>query len=94
LPLDIGLGNRTSINRIIIKDDLAFFITPDKFHIWNIHDPENIIPWNMNGDSSSFLSFDSLGGAGITGDCEGDYLYLGLKSIDNNDLLIIATPKT
>jgi hypothetical protein len=45
-------------------------------------------------DFSSFLSFDSLGGAGITGDCEGDNLYIGLKSIDNNDLLIIATPET
>jgi hypothetical protein len=90
--LDIGLGNKMSINKLFIRDYLAFFITPDQFQIWNISDPNNIKPWTVDSNPSSFISMSTFGGNGITADCENDYLYIGIKNTEEyNDLLTIIT---
>lgn len=93
LPLDIGTGNKTSINKLFVRDFLVFFTTPNQFQIWNIADAENIIPWTIDETINSFLSMQTLGGNGITMDCEGNNIYVAVESITEpgKDIISIIT---
>ena len=93
LPLDVGVGNKTSINKLIIRDYLVFFTTPGQFQVWNISDLENIRPWTNDETTNSFLSMQTLGGNGITMDCENNNIYVAVASSlgDDKDIISVIT---
>ena len=73
-----GIDSASSINGIIVRGYLAFFITNTQFQTWNISDPTAIV---------SYASPLALPGTGIVqgtaADCEGNYIYVG--SLGSND---------
>jgi VCBS repeat-containing protein len=95
-PLNIGSGNQTSINGLLIRDFLAFFITPSQFQVWNISDINNIQPWTLDGTTNSFLNMSILGGSGVATNCEGDRIYVAVSSSqgNNKDILGVIVPGT
>ena len=66
-----GIDSASSINGIIVRGYLAFFITNTQFQTWNISDPTAIV---------SYASPLALPGTGIVqgtaADCEGNYIYV------------------
>ncbi len=93
LPLDIGTGNKMSINKLLVRDFLVFFVTPNQFQVWNIADVNNLRPWTIDETMSSFLSMQTLGGNGITMDCEGNNIYVAVESLTEpgKDIISIIT---
>ena len=93
MPLDIGTGNKMSINKLLVRDFLIFFVTPSQFQIWNISNTNNLIPWTIDETMNSFLSMQTLGGSGITMDCEGNNIYVAIESLaePGKDIISIIT---
>ncbi len=71
---DIGTGNNTSVNGVVIKNYLAFLLTGSQMQIWNVSNPANISQWT---------SAINLASPGISMDCEGDYIYAAETSSGN-----------
>jgi len=72
---DIGTGNTTSINRILVRDYLAFLITNAQFQIWRIDNPASVTQYAVP------LSLP--GGSGTALNCSGNYIFVG--SLPTND---------
>lgn len=87
---DIGSGNETSINGILIRDSLAFFITNSKFEVWNIADIGNIHPWTPNNLVSEFT--DLPGGKGTVMDCEGNFIFFASLPSNDKGYITIVKP--
>src|SRR3989344_5598463 len=82
---DIKNGaNSTSVNRIIIRDYLAFLITNEELQIWKINDPGSITQY------ANPLTLPSSS-QGTTADCEGNYIYVGSQGSDNKGYISIIT---
>lgn len=76
---DIGSGNTTSINGLVVRDYLAFFVTNAAFQIWNIKNPSSIVPWA----APVTLPPGSGQMSGTAAACEGNRLFVG--SLGAND---------
>lgn len=92
---DIGGGNQTTVNGMAVKNSLAFLLTNAQFQVWDIANPENIIPWTQDGTNNTFLSLSSFGGTGSSAlYCSGDRFYAAIKSSQgsNKDFISILYP--
>ena len=89
---DLGSGNDTSINGLLIRDYLAFFVTNQKFQVWNIADTGNIYPWTENQDPNEFLDLPG-NSTGTSLDCEGNYIYFGSLPSNDKGYVAIVGPK-
>ncbi len=80
---DLGSGNGTSINGLIIRENLAFLITNSQFQIWN-----------TSGSISQYASpLDLPGGSGTAIGCKGNYIYVGSLPSNNKGFISIVGPK-
>lgn len=93
---DIGTtANPDSVNSLLVRGSLAFFITNSQFQIWNIADPKNIYPWSSSGATNTFLSLSAMNADGSGGvlTCSGNTLYAAIQSsTPNSDSLSVITP--
>ncbi len=89
LPEIGGINSSSSINGIIIKDFLTFFITSNgQFQTWNISNPNNISQY------ATPLILPPGSGVGLQGtatDCEKNYIYVGSKNSDNKGYISVIT---
>ncbi|MBP6883687.1 MAG: hypothetical protein KBC06_00415 [Candidatus Pacebacteria bacterium] len=79
-------GSNTSVNGIIVRDNLAFLITNKEFQIWNISNPSNITPY-----TNPITLPPGSGQQGTASDCEGNYIFVGSKSSNNKGYISIIT---
>lgn len=86
--IDIGTSNTTSVNSLLIRDYLAFFInTGGQFQIWRIDNPSSIVRY----DTTPITSFPS-GGNNTPLDCEGNYLYAAYTDSSNKGFINVIAP--
>jgi hypothetical protein len=79
-----ALDTAISINGLIVRDYLAFFITNTEFQIWNIGDLNNIYKWETP-------SLSLPGSTVITMDCEGNYIFVGSLDTNNQGFVSLIT---
>ncbi len=89
LPQLGGLNTAASINGIVIRDYLGFFITSDgEFQVWRIDNPSSIAQY------ASPITLPPGSGGGLSGtatDCEGNYFYVGSESSNNKGYISVIT---
>lgn len=89
LPEIGGMNSPSSINGIIIRDFLAFFITSNgQFQTWNISNPNSITQY------ATPLILPPGSGGGLQGtatDCEENYIYVGSESSNNKGYISVIT---
>lgn len=81
-------GSNTSVNGVLVRDNLAFLITNEEFQIWKIDDPNNITQY------ASPLTLPPGPGGGLKGtaaDCEGNYIYVGSQSFNDKGYISAIT---
>jgi len=92
---DVGSGNQTSINGLTVRDHLAFALTNAQFQVWDVSDPQAIVPWSSDGTTNTFLSLGSIVGGNFNGTsgsgCGGDYLYdaMQVNGTSKDELLVV-----
>jgi hypothetical protein len=79
--IDIGVGNKTSINGLIVRQNLAFIVSKSGFSTLQIADAAHI----------SMLTTLVLPGEGAAMDCEGNTLYIGSNDASGNGWISIIT---
>ncbi len=85
---DVGTGNQTSINSILIRDYAAFMLTDSKFEAWNVSNPGIISPLTEHGIVSEF---QTLPGPGVGLDCESNLIYAATLPASNKGFISIIT---
>ncbi len=89
LPELGGKNFTSSINGIIVRNYLAFFITSNgQFQTWKIDDPTNITEY------ASPLTLPPGSGGGLQGtatDCEGNYIFVGSESSNDKGYISVIT---
>lgn len=80
---DIGNGNNTSVNGLIVKDYLAFLLAGNQLQFWNLLNPSNVSQWT---------SFVALSVSGEVMDCEGEYIYVAAVPSNNFSSILILFP--
>ncbi len=81
---DIGGGSGTSINGLLVRENLMFLITNDEFQIWN-----------TNGTITPYApDLDLPGGSGTAIGCRGNYIYVGSLPSNDKGFISIVGPKS
>lgn len=81
-------GSNSSVNEIIVRQNLAFLITNEEFQIWDISNPLNITEY------AEPIPLPPGAGSGLKGtaaDCEGNYVFVGSQNINNKGYISIIT---
>jgi hypothetical protein len=86
-----------SINSLVVKGGLAFFITNRQFEVWDVSDLSNIKAWTASGNASDFTrnSAYAVGGTGTSIGCSGNLLYIastGSSGGSGHSVLTILGP--
>jgi type II secretory pathway pseudopilin PulG len=87
---DIGSGNKTSVNGLLVRDYLAFLLTKSQLQVWNIANPTSTSPWTTDGSTNGFVSLALSGEEGVALTCEGNRLYAVLNSLGASNIPIIS----
>lgn len=80
----IALATPESLNGIVVRDSLAFFITTSQFQIWNIADLSHIT-------SVTSLPIPNKGATTPTVDCEKNYFFIGSNDVNDKGFISIIT---
>jgi len=80
-------ASNTTLNGILVRDYLAFFITNSEFQVWNIIDQSNITRYA----DPIILPPGSGNLKGTATDCEGNYIYVGSLGSNDKGFLSIIT---
>ncbi len=80
---DIGSGSSTSINALLVREYLAFFVTNSQFQIWN-----------TSGSVSQYATPLGLPGTGTALGCRGNYMYVGSVPTNNKGTISIIGSKS
>lgn len=79
----LPLATPESVNGLIIRDYLAFFLSSSQFQVWNISKPSDLEPWTNNLP---------LPGSSAAMDCEGNTFYIASNDSNNKGILSIINP--
>ncbi len=79
----LALATPQSLNGIIIRGSLGYFVTTNQFQVWDLNYFSNIIPWS---------SAVNLPGASTAFDCEGNAFYLSSIDLSGKGYISIVTP--
>ncbi len=81
----------SSINNLIVRSNLGFFLTNSTLEIFNTGDPTSLSPFNLSNPLTSFPLSISGGTIKPSMDCEGNYLYITSNDISGKGYLSIIT---
>lgn len=81
----------SSINNIIVRSNLGFFLTNSTLEIFNIGEPTSLSPFNLENPLTTLPL--TINGSTIkpSMDCEGNYLYITSNDISGKGYLSIIT---
>lgn len=81
-------GSNTSVNGIIVRNNLTMLVTNKEFQILETSDPSNITQYT----NPSTLPPGTGGGLqGTATDCEGNYIFIGSQSSNNKGYISVIT---
>jgi hypothetical protein len=81
----------TSINNIIVRNNLGFFLTNSALNIFDIGNPLNLTPFNINNPLVTLLLPKYGGAIKPSMDCEDNYFYITTNDISGRGYLSIIT---
>lgn len=81
----------TSINNIIVRNNLGFFLTNSALNIFDIGNPLNLTPFNINNPLVTLLLPEYGGAIKPSMDCEDNYFYITTNDISGRGYLSIIT---
>ncbi len=81
-------GSNSSVNEIIVRQNLAFLITNEEFQIWDISNPSNITEYAVPIPLPPGIG---TGLKGTAADCEGNYIFVGSQNSNNKGYISVIT---